>query len=51
MLMFETSALVILGALAAAELINALMLRLVSSSVSPVLAPAGKRRTSSNQIM
>ena len=51
MLMFETSALVILGILAGAELINALMLGLVSSSVSPVLAPAGKRRTSSNQIM
>jgi len=51
MLMFETSALVILGILAGAELINALMLGLGSSSASPVLVPTGKRRTSSNQIM
>lgn len=51
MLMFETGALVILGVLAGAELINALMLGLLPSSVSPVLPSVGKRRTSSNKIM
>ena len=51
MLMFETIALVILGVLAGAELINAFMLGLLPVSVSPVLASGVKRRTSSTQIM
>ena len=45
MLMFETIALVILGALAGAELINAFMLGLRPRSVSPVLASLVTRRT------
>jgi len=51
MLMFETIALVILGVLAGAELINAFMLGLLPDSVTLVRAPVVQRRTSSNEIM
>ena len=51
MLMFETSALVILGVLAGAELVNVFMLGRLPNSVSLVRAPVVMRRTSSNQIM
>jgi hypothetical protein len=51
MLSFETVVLVILGVVAGAELLNVFMLGRLRGSVSPVLAPVVKGRTSSNKIM
>ena len=51
MLMFEMIALVILGVLAGAELINVFMLGRLPNSVTLVHAPVVERWTSSNQIM
>ena len=50
MLMFEMIALVIVGVLASAELINVFMLGRLPDSVTLVHAPVVERRTS-NQIM
>jgi len=50
MMMFEMVVLVILGVLAGAELVNVLMLRRLPGSMSPVLASAVKRGTSSNKV-
>ena len=46
MLSFETVVLVILGVVAGAELLNVFMLGRLQGSVSPVLAPVVKGRTS-----